>query len=81
MGWLKGLARERRYPTDRGTRTRIEREKGCKEGEEGVKERGRRERARHLPLPRGNLTFRLGLREPAGKEGGLEGQGTEGGGW
>lgn len=46
-----------------------------------MKERGRRERARHLPLPRGNLTFRLGLREPAGKEGGLEGQGTEGGGW
>lgn len=31
---------------------------------------GERERIRHLPLPRGNLTFRLGLREPTDKEGG-----------
>lgn len=41
MGWLKGLARERRYPTDRGTRTRIERERERDRVQRG---RGRGER-------------------------------------
>lgn len=67
MGWLKGLARERRYPTDRGTRTRIERETGCKEGEEGVKERGRKSTTSTVATRK--FDFQIGVARTSGQKG------------
>lgn len=39
-----------------------------------ARESERESGTRHLPLPRGNLTFRLGLREPTDPEESVEGR-------